>query len=91
MSNFRNPHQEAKHLRRIKRAMKKSDLTGLELAALMGRPNQVISELFTLRTNITIETAVQLHKALGVDVKKILREQLDFQVEQFRQTNGDWI
>lgn len=90
MSSFRKPHSDAKHLARLKRVMSKRKVTGLDLASLMGRPNQLISEIFTLKTNITIETAVQLKESLDIDPRTILREQLDFQIEQYRLVNGDW-
>lgn len=46
--------------------LEERELTQRELASLMGRPQQVVSEIVRGKRSITPETALQLERALGM-------------------------
>lgn len=57
---------------------KHQDLTQAELATLIGRPTQMLSEIANGKKRVTAETAAQLERALGLQA----RVWLSLQAEQ---------
>ncbi len=60
-------------------------LTQRELAALMGRPRQMVSELVRGKRSITTETAVQLERALDIPARFWLNLQSQYDLVLVRQ------
>jgi addiction module HigA family antidote len=59
-------------------------MSQLELAAAMGRPPQVVSEIVTGKKSITPDTAIDLEEALGIDAGFWLRAQAVHELAQAR-------
>ncbi|HLF07994.1 MAG TPA: HigA family addiction module antitoxin [Dehalococcoidia bacterium] len=59
-------------------------MTQKELAELMGRPYQVISEIVRDKKRITAETALDLEQALGISAHLWLNLEADYQLTKAR-------
>jgi len=59
-------------------------MTQKELAELMGRPYQVISEIVRDKKRITAETALDLEQALGIPAHLWLNLEADYQLTKAR-------
>lgn len=60
-----------------------------DLAAIMGRPEQVISEIIRAKKQITAETARQLAKAFGTSPEFWLNLEMQYQLHQAYQENHE--
>lgn len=63
--------------RRLQRELRRANLSQKDLALLMGRPEQAISEIATGKKRVTAETAMQLEAVLGVRARTWLLLQVD--------------
>ena len=68
--------------------LKRYRFTQGDLAQLMGRPPQAISEILNLKKDITPETAIQISAALDISAYYLLAEQAKYKLEQ---TQVDWL
>lgn len=60
-----------------------------DLAAIMGRPEQVISEIIRAKKQITAETARQLAKAFGISPDFWLNLEMQYQLHQVTKENHE--
>lgn len=60
-----------------------------DLAAIMGRPEQMISEIMRAKKQITVETARQLAKAFGTSAEFWLNLEMQFQLHQAKEDNHE--
>jgi HTH-type transcriptional regulator/antitoxin HigA len=69
----------------IQRELDARGWTQNDLAAVMGRPSQAISEIITAKKQITAETAIELGEAFGVDAAFWSTLQSNYSLHQARQ------
>ena len=60
-----------------------------DLAAIMGRPEQVISEIVRAKKQITAETARQLAKSFGTSPDFWLNLEMQYQLHQAKKENHE--
>lgn len=65
--------------------MRQHGWTQRDLADLLGRPSQVVSEILTGKKSVTAYTALQLEAATGVDAEQFLILQIRVNLEKARQ------
>jgi len=72
----------------ISRELEARDWTQQDLAEIMGRPPQVISEIIRGKKQITPETAIQLAEAFGTSSELWLNLETNYQLHLARQQTG---
>ena len=60
-----------------------------DLAAIMGRPEQVISEIIRAKKQVTAETAIQLAKAFGTSPELWLNLEMQYQLHQAKKEGNE--
>lgn len=80
--------QEPEYISKIKMMMKRYSFNQGDLARVMGRPQQAISEILNLKKDITPETAIQISAALYIEACYLVTEQAKYKLEQAR---VDWL
>ena len=73
----------------INRELEARDWTQQDLAEIMGRPSQVISEIVRGKKQITPETAIQLAGAFGTSSELWINLESNYQLQKARQERND--
>lgn len=80
--------KEPEYISKIKMMMKRYKFNQGDLARVMGRPQQAISEILNLKKDITPETAIQISAALDIGACYLVTEQAKYKLGQAR---VDWL
>lgn len=73
--------KEPEYISKIKLHLQRCNFTQGDLATVMDRPQQAISEILNLKKRITPTTAKELDAALDIPAKWILDKQTEFELD----------
>ena len=79
---------QPEYISKIKMMMNRYKFNQGDLARVMDRPQQAISEILNLKKDITPETAIQLSAALDISACYLVTEQAKYKLNSAR---VDWL